>query len=93
MLFNYPHVPHRSQARAETQECSKAGISISTIYTIGIMSDFTITELLNSLSYETKFFLVSEGFLYAKGHSRQPRNDSGFLYHAHHFCFIRDTYL
>ena len=77
MLFNYPHIPHRSQARAETQECTKAGISINTIYTIGITSDFTITELIYSFSHETKFFLVSEGFLYAKGHSRQPC-DSGF---------------
>jgi len=68
MLFNYPHIPHRSQATAETQECAKAGISINTIYTIGIMLDFIITELFNSYSHETKFFLVSEGFLYAKGH-------------------------
>jgi len=92
MLFNYPHIPHRSQDTAETQEPAKAGISINTIYTIEIMSDFIITELFNSHSHETKFFLVFKGFLCAKGHSRQPC-DSAFLYHIHHFWFIYDTYL
>jgi hypothetical protein len=49
-----------------------------------IMSDFNITEFFNSLAHETKFFLMSEGLLHAKGHSRQP-SDSGFPYHIYRF--------
>jgi len=47
------------------------------------MSDFTTTEFFDSLSHETKFFLISEGLLHAKGHSGQT-SDSGFPYHIYH---------
>jgi hypothetical protein len=36
------------------------------------MSDFTTIEFSDPLSHETKFFLISERLLHAKGHSRQP---------------------
>jgi hypothetical protein len=52
---------HSTQVPCQRRNtCTKAGISINIIYTIEIMSDFTVNELFNSLSHETKFFLVSE---------------------------------
>jgi hypothetical protein len=56
-----------------TRACTKAGVSINTIYATRIMPDFTVTEPPDSLSHETKYLLILTGFLCAKGHSTHPR--------------------
>jgi hypothetical protein len=82
-LFSYQHFPHFkksflfknvSQSDRPVQKLSHVTvrINVNTIYAKRIMLDFTITKFFESLSHETKFIMISEGILHAKGHSRQP---------------------